>query len=128
MPVVIDTKNVLLITMSCGGGMGGSRWEELVIDEGNKIPSNQLHTFTDALTGVEFQLNTANAVKITPKQMLRVYYDITDFKNYGGKKNCTKAYREGVLVLDRNEKWTCNPVYSTERNKHYWLSEEQIVK
>ena len=115
-PLVIDIKQVLLITMSCGGGMGGSRWDELVIDEESKIPSNTLHQFINAIDGTEFTLNRANIVKIVPKQLLVVYDDITAHVNYTSKV-CKKAWNERYIVLDRDQKWECVEQYSCDRNE-----------
>jgi len=110
-PVVVDVKNVLLIIMSCGGGIGGSSWKELVLDEDCKIPSNELHTFIDAISGKEVTLNTAYIVKYEPKQVLKVYDDVTAHRNYS-KKVCNKAWCERYIVLDRGQKWECADNYS----------------
>ena len=117
-PKVIDTKQVLLITMSCGGGMGGSRWEELVIDEDCKITSNTLQRFINAIDGTEYTLNTANMVKIVPKKLLVVYDDITAHVNYTSKV-CDKAWNERYIVLDRDVEWECVEKYSCDRNETF---------
>lgn len=115
-PVVTGVRNVLLITMSCGGGIGGSCWKELVLDEDAKIPSNELRTFTDAISGKDITLNTSFVVKIEPKKMLKVYDDITAHRNYG-KKVCERAWVERYIVLDREQKWECVDKFSgTEKN------------
>lgn len=116
-PVVTDVKNVLLITMSCGGGMGGSKWDELVLDD-CKINSNNLQSFINAVNGQEYMLNTSNMVKIVPKQMLRVYDDVTAHCNFTSK-TVEKAWNERIIVLDRDEKWECVDKYGTERNNAF---------
>ena len=127
-PVVVEVKNVLLITMSCGGGIGGSIWKELVLDEDCKIPSNELHTFIDAITGKEKTLNTSFVVKIEPKQVLKVYDDITAHRNYG-KKVCEKAWDERYIVLERGQKWECVDKYgSVEKNNEAFKTLEYREK
>lgn len=111
-PVVIDTKKVLLLTMTSGGGMGGARWTELVDYEEN-IPSNQLYKFRDAITGEDNTLNTSNIVKAVPKQMLRTYDDATSNKK-ASNKAINKAWYERIIVLGENEKWECVPKWCAE--------------
>lgn len=110
MPNVIETKNVLLIKMSCGGGMGGAQWDELVVDDGKEIPSNALRTFVLAVDGTEKTINTAFVVNITPKKMLRVYDDITEWRNYH-KKEVKKACKERIFAIDREQKWVIVDAY-----------------
>lgn len=127
-PVVVEVKNVLLITMSCGGGWGGAQWKELVLDEDCKIPSNELHTFIDAISGKEKTINTSFVVKIEPKQVLKVYDDITAHRNYS-KKVCKKAWDERYIVLERGQKWECVDKYgSVEKNNEAFKTLEYQEK
>ena len=114
-PVVIEEKNVLLITMSCGGGIGGARWDELVIDEDNKIPSNELYRCVKAVDNKEFTINTRYVVKIEPMTMLRVINDITAHKNYT-KKICNKAWTERIIVIERGQKWECVDEFNSQKD------------
>ena len=123
-PVVVDVKNVLLITMTCGGGIGGAQWKELVLDEDCKITSNELHTFIDAISGKEVTLNSHYIVKIEPKQVLKVYDDITAHRNYS-KIVCKRAWNERFIVLDRGQKWECVEKYSSDRNEVFKTLEYQ---
>ena len=114
MPVVVDVKNIIVITMTCGGGMGGSRWEEyLDAVDVESIPSNQMVTFTDAITGKKKTINTQYAVEVVEKQMLKVYQDVTAHRNYH-KVVCKKAYTERYMVLDRDVKWECVMDYTND--------------
>ena len=50
----------LEVTMTCGGGMGGSKWKEYIEDQ--KLPSNQIIKVQD-IGGKTFLINTAYVVK-----------------------------------------------------------------
>ena len=106
-PVVVGTKDIIVATMTCGGGMGGARWKEyLNAVEMDSIPSNGIAIYTDAITGQKKAINTKYVVMVEEKQMLNVYHDITAWKNYHGKV-CDKCFAEMYIVLDRGAEWEC---------------------
>ena len=116
-PVVVEEKDILVVKMTCGGGMGGSCWDEFFLTEDlSSIPSDALHTFTDAITGEEKSINTKYVVKIEGRQMLKVYQDITEWKNYH-KKTCDKCYEERYIVLPKGAKWECSDGYGDNKNE-----------
>lgn len=106
-PKVIDVKDIIVVTMTCGGGMGGSHWKEYfnAVDI-DTIPTDKIVSYTDAITGKKKAINTRYLVNVEEKQMLKVYDDITGWKNYHGKV-CDKCFVERYLVLDRDERWEC---------------------
>ena len=113
-PIVVDSKNIIVVTMTCGGGLGGSKWDEYFDAlELETMPSNKIMVFTDAISGKKKAINTNYIVKIEEKQMLKVYQDITEWKNHY-KKVCNKCYNERYLVIDRDMKWECSDEYSSE--------------
>lgn len=118
-PIVVDVKDIIVVTMSCGGGMGGSKWKEYFDAVGiESIPSEQMVTFTDAVTGKKERINTKFIVKVEEKQMLKVYQDITKWKNYD-KVVCKKCYRESYIALDRDTKWECAETYGNNDNETF---------
>ena len=117
-PIVVDNKNIIVVTMSCGGGFGGSKWNEhFDAVELDTIPSDKLMIFTDAISGEKKIINTKYIVKVEEKQMLKVYQDITKWKNYN-KKVCNKCYTERYLAIDRGMKWECASTYDSGKNEH----------
>jgi len=116
LPVVVDVKDIIVVTMSCGGGFGGSKWaEHFDAVDIESIPSEKIMVFTDAVTGKKVPINTRFIVKVEEKQMLKVYQDITAWKNYH-KVVCNKCYRESYLALDRDTKWECVDGYASKGN------------
>ena len=61
----------LKVTMTCGGGMGGSRWEEYI--EVQELPSNRLVP-VKGIGGKAFQINTAYVVKVEPITVMSAAY------------------------------------------------------
>lgn len=51
---------VIVVTMTCGGGMGGSRWKEFLIDDDIK---DGLHTYT-RIDGVKIKINSKYVVRV----------------------------------------------------------------
>ena len=100
MPVVKSEKMALLVTMSCGGGFGGSRWEELIeYMDLSKIPSNKMLVVTDATNGKKFTINTKFVVKANVKKVVEVFHDHTAHANYY-ERTCKKAFSTSWFVLD----------------------------
>lgn len=86
------------VKMSCGGGMGGSVWNEFGTITGDIYKDNFV-TLRDAISGEEKALNTKYIVKVEDKKLIEVLTDITPFKNYG-KKVCEKAFRTIYYYID----------------------------
>lgn len=111
-PIVVNIKNIIVVTMSCGGGFGGSKWDEhFDAVELDSIPTSKIMVFTDAISGKKKAINTNYIVKVEEKQMLKVYQDITKWKNYN-KKVCNKCYTEMYLAIDKDMKWVCVDEYN----------------
>lgn len=110
-PKVVEVKDIIVVSMTCGGGMGGSCWDEYfdAVDL-DSIPTEKIVSYTDAITGKKKVINTRYLVNVEEKQMLKVYQDITEWKNYH-KKVCDKCYTETFIVLDRGRKWKCVDTY-----------------
>lgn len=66
------SKQVLLVKISCGGGMGGSSWNE-VVEPPEEIKPNTLQDFR-TVEGEEITVNTAYVVKISHYDLVTVYY------------------------------------------------------
>ena len=117
MPVVVDVFDIIVVTMSCGGGIGGSRWDEYFYAEDiTKLPTNSLATFTDAITKKKVTINTQYAVKVVEKQMLQVHSDNTAWRNYHERK-CNSHCLERYIVLDRETKWECVDEYGKNEDE-----------
>lgn len=83
-----EYKKISVITMTCGGGMGGSKWYEYVerIPPHNKL--NEIQTFT-TIEGKEIRLNPQYMVKIEDFTMVTVWYETTNqlFCREGNRKS-----------------------------------------
>ncbi len=78
---IIKAKKVL---MTCGGGMGGSKWNEYIVDFPDKIaPSNTLIDVTNYL-GEKIKLNIAYIVKVSDTQIVSIATDSSN-PHYKGK-------------------------------------------
>lgn len=125
MPVVKSEKTALLVTMSCGGGIGGSRWNELIeyIDL-SKIPSNKMFVVTDATNGEKFTINTKFVVKAHVKKVIEVYHDHTEHTNYHNRV-CKKAFTTRWFVLDPETDYEIIDGY--ERNEDAFRKESTVI-
>lgn len=81
MPKIIKRIKAYEIAMSCGGGMGGSFWEEYIVDDEGVFPSNTIITRTNIL-GEEVIINTSFMVKAEPIDVLIIEHDTTEHTNY----------------------------------------------
>lgn len=95
---VIVSKNGAIISVSCGGGMGGSFWKEYIIDFKPEMffssTCNHLVTVT-LYDGSKKMINTNNIVDITPCTILRAS---VKHKNH----NFTDNYREMYFTSNGN--------------------------
>lgn len=82
---VTELGEFMKVTMTCGGGMGGARWEEygtfVTLPNGNTLCE-----FKDAITGSTVQLGTAYIVKIETVKIIKATTDVTPHYNYHEKK------------------------------------------
>lgn len=112
MPKIIKRIKAYKIAMSCGGGMGGSFWEEYIIDDEGVFPSNTIITRTNIL-GEEVIINTSFMVKAEPIDVLIIEHDTTEFTNYHSK-NCNESHsiyyvsvhpNQECEITDRYDDW-----------------------
>ena len=82
-----EEKKVSKVKMSCGGGVGVSKWYEY--GEFENLDSNKLCKFTDAITGETKTINTSFVVKIESGTMVKTSFDTTGHANYH-LKTCEK--------------------------------------
>ena len=84
-PVLLDTALIEKVTMSCGGGLGGSKWEEYgtFIDEAKP---NTLAKFKNYITGEVKVLNTSYVVMIESRKVVKIESDVTQNHNFNHKK------------------------------------------
>lgn len=88
--------------MSCGGGMGGSRWDEYVLtDIVNPFPSNTLIKCVNYL-GEEIVLNTSYLVKATKCKIVEIVEDITAWYNYN-KGTHIPMYKTTYFCVNPND-------------------------
>ena len=95
------------ITMSCGGGMGGSRWQEYVVDSNVKEGLNEYTT----IEGKTITLNGRFIVKAERFYLVRVKYihANTNFEETIGKE------QELVFLSDTNKIRLVNEYGSEEK-------------
>ena len=67
--------------MTCGGGMGGSVWNEYVTTN-CQIQPNQMITVKDAITGEEKIINTNFIVKVETVYFVTLTWNTTAHANY----------------------------------------------
>lgn len=84
-PVLLDTRVITRVKMSCGGGMGGSTWCEYgkALDP---IEPNKVIRFRDYITGEVILLNTNYIVKASEKKVAKVKSDCTRNSNFKNKE------------------------------------------
>ena len=91
------------VTMSCGGGMGGSRWDELITEDIPCGVGEQVIECTDVY-GRKLKINTRWVVK-SEKIRVGVYLeDITEWAKVKGKKlNGKKMLYKDIFYYDPSE-------------------------
>ena len=99
-----EVKNLGIINkvvMSCGGGMGGSRWNEY--GKFNSIPEiGNMVQFVDAVSGETKTINPSFIVKIEEVQLVKVTTDVTPHANYA-VKSCNKATHTTYYWFDKSD-------------------------
>ena len=98
------------VLMSCGGGMGGSKWYEYgTFEETPQV--GKMATLVDAVSGEKKTINPNYIVSIEEKKLVRVVTDVTAWKNYN-KKVCTKATHTSYYWFDKSHNLKDNLIYS----------------
>lgn len=120
-PEVIRRLPALKVTMSCGGGMGGSRWDEYIWEETN-IPTDTIIKVTNILDE-EISINTRFVVKSERVDILVVEHDVTDFVNYHSK-NCDTATNVHYIAVKPNQPYAITDRYDDWTNH----CSEKVVK
>lgn len=80
-PVVKSEDNVIMIKMSCGGGLGGACWYEYGSFVSEQVRLNELIQFKDYFTGEIKTLNPRYIVKIEDRKIVAVESDCTMNEN-----------------------------------------------
>lgn len=73
-------EKITVLTMTCGGGMGGSKWKEYVLRVKN-IPSNTTQEYT-TLDGKKIKLNSAYLVKAEDFTLVKIGYETSNSNFY----------------------------------------------
>lgn len=100
--LVLVLGDVTKVKMSCGGGMGGSKWYEFGGFE-NKPKIGEFVNFVDAVSGETKIINPNYIVEVEEKKLVKVTTDVTEWKNYN-KKVCNKAIHIAYYWFDKTDK------------------------
>lgn len=84
-PVIISNEKLDVIKMSCGGGLGGSKWEELVECGAVNKQSENLVEVTDFFTRHKKIINTRFVVTAETKRVVAIGFDMTANVNFKSK-------------------------------------------
>ena len=100
-----SVESCLKLTITSGGGMGGSKWKRFVkAIPTDIIPSNQLMKFTNIITNEEIVINTSFIVEIKEMNFFKVSYH-SDNKHVGvGDKNlyfCTDKTNNKIMLSNK---------------------------
>jgi hypothetical protein len=111
-----DEKEISKVTISCGGGMGGSKWCEYGNFE--HLESNQLCGFKDAITGERRTINTAFVVEVETGKLVKVDWDTTAHANYGASKpRCEKCIHTRYYFIPTDDEYEIVNEYRQEEDK-----------
>lgn len=96
------------LTVSCGSGIGGSCWEEYIVENlDNLARKTGLHKFKN-IYGEEIVINMANVVKVRKVKVALVSEDITGWKYYGGRHENSEDVIMWYIILGENDKMRWN--------------------
>ena len=91
----------LVLTVSAGGGMGGTKWKEIVEYKPLKtIPSNKLFSFIDILTKEEVLINTNYIVEIKVQTFITVSY-------FTENQHCNPGHNKIYFISNKNINEVC---------------------
>ena len=83
------------VKMTCGGGMGGSVWNEYIIDFPENIDTG--HIKVTNYKGEKMQLNTRYIVKVTDSQVVGITTDSQNSNFFGVKTNYYETPLTSIL-------------------------------
>ena len=116
-----EYKKITVIIVSCGGGMGGSKWREYVYRTDELPKGIQWYRTVD---GRDIRLNSNNIVMMEDYTMVTVYYRTSNQKISPGGAERSKSF-----LIDDDMKVELINVYSdtTKRMNHNWLKEQRLI-
>lgn len=100
------------VKMTCGGGMGGSVWNEYIIDFPENIGTG--HIDVTNYKGEKMLLNTRYIVKVTDSQVVGITTDSQNSHYFGVKTNYYETPIDDDVVLH-------NDYGKTESDGIKWL-------
>lgn len=115
------TTKVLKIKMSCGGGVGGSVWDEYGTTK-DDFSKGGFITLKSAFTNEEITINTRFVVKAEEVQLVTMVWDTTPHANYN-RSTCKKQTKTCYYCLPKNEKYRVIADYEGDRNKNIRIKE-----
>ena len=84
-------EKIIVVRMSCGGGMGGSRWNEYLLDDDIK---DGLNTYT-RVDGIKVKINSAYVVRV----VYGMYFVKVKYKHYNSNFKETIRTEQELYVL-----------------------------
>ena len=121
-------QEVYKFVMSCGGGMGGSRWDEYVITE-DAIRPNSMLTCKDAATGEEKIINSNYIVMSKKVRFVTVTWDTTAWVNYNGNYNSKKCKKQTQILnyqIPASDTYTVEMTYGSTSDNKYFVDKQTI--
>lgn len=120
------SRPVRVMIVTCGGGMGGSKWREVVEVEGD-IKSNTLQQFT-TIEGEKITLNTSYVVKISNYDLVTVFYESNNKKNFLVNSKTDWKVVNGKMEYDADYSKTTWNLEREYRNAPVIFRKGDIVK
>ena len=117
-------QEVYKFVMTCGGGMGGSRWDEYVITE-DAIRPNSMLTCKDVATGEEKIINSNYIVMSKKVRFVTVIWDTTAWVNYNNK-TCKKQTQALNYQIPTSDTYTVERTYGSATDNKYFV-DKQII-
>lgn len=112
-----EMHGMLKLTMTCGGGMGGSRWEEYIEEiTGDEMIGDQNEWVRNYL-GEEIMLNPRFVVKMERVSVVKVVEDITSWKTYHSGTDGNQYLKTMYFEAKPFEKITLVDDYKYDENK-----------
>ena len=100
-----SVESCLKLTITSGGGMGGSRWKRFVKPMGlDIIPSNQLVKFIDIINGEDILINTSFIVEAKEMNFFTVsFHTDNEHMGVGDKKLyfCTDKDNTNIMLSNK---------------------------
>ena len=123
-----EMQGMLKLTMTCGGGMGGSRWEEYIEETtGDEMMSDQNEWVRNYL-GEEIMLNPRFVVKMERVSVIKVVEDITNWKTHHSGADGNQYLKTMYFEAKPFEKITLVDDYKYDENKDSLIKTITTVK